>query len=112
MRGLLLGSIVCNYAFGLWIANAEVRHDAGRKKQQLVVAATANLLLLGYNKYANFFVGSFNSVVGTQWELGEIILPQGISFFTFTHICHTKHFIGASFECRVESLPRAWRRVR
>ena len=84
--GLLLGSISCNYAFGLWIAKAGVRHDERRKKQLLAVAITANLALLAYYKYANFFVGSVNSIAGTQWSLGEIILPLGISFFTFTQI--------------------------
>lgn len=84
--GLLLGSIACNYAFGLWIAKAGVRHDAGGKKRLLVVAIASNLALLGYYKYANFFAGSVNSVAGTHWSLAEIILPLGISFFTFTQI--------------------------
>ena len=84
--GLLLGSISCNYAFGLWIAKAGVRHDDRRKKQLLVAALAVNLLMLGYYKYANFFVGSVNSAAGTSWSLGEIILPLGISFFTFTQI--------------------------
>ena len=84
--GLLLGSISCNYAFGLWIAKAGVRHDNQRRRQLLVFAIVSNLLLLGYYKYANFFVGSVNSVAGTSWSIGEIILPLGISFFTFTQI--------------------------
>jgi D-alanyl-lipoteichoic acid acyltransferase DltB (MBOAT superfamily) len=84
--GLLLGSIACNYAFGLWIARAGVQHKEGRKKQLLVAAIVANLALLAYYKYANFFIGSVNGVAGTPWSLGEIILPLGISFFTFTQI--------------------------
>ena len=85
--GLLLGSIVCNYAFGLWITKAGVRHEDRRHKKHLfIVAITANLLLLAYYKYANFFVSNINGVAGTQWGLGEIILPLGISFFTFTQI--------------------------
>jgi alginate O-acetyltransferase complex protein AlgI len=84
--GLLLGSIVCNYTFGLWIAKAGVHHEDRRKKQLLIVALAANLLLLAYYKYTNFFVGSVNGIAGTQWNLGEIILPLGISFFTFTQI--------------------------
>ena len=84
--GLLLGSIVCNHAFGLWIAKAGVRQDARSKKRLLIIAIGANLALLAYYKYANFFVGSANSVAGTSWSLGEIILPLGISFFTFTQI--------------------------
>ncbi|BBJ00618.1 alginate O-acetylation protein [Ferrigenium kumadai] len=84
--GLLLGSIVCNYAFGLWIAKAGVRREEVRKKRLLIVAIASNLALLAYYKYANFFVGSVNDVAGTSWGLGEIMLPLGISFFTFTQI--------------------------
>lgn len=84
--GLLLGSIICNYVFGMWIAKADVQHKTSRKKHVLMVAIAANLALLAYYKYANFFVGSVNSVADTAWSLGEIILPLGISFFTFTQI--------------------------
>ena len=86
--GLLLGSIACNYAFGLWIAKAAVRHKNTQKKHTLIVAISANLLLLAYYKYANFFVGNINGVAGTEWSLGDIILPLGISFFTFTQIAY------------------------
>jgi alginate O-acetyltransferase complex protein AlgI len=84
--GLLLGSIVCNYAFGMWIAKAGVQQAATRKKQVLVFALAVNLLLLGYFKYANFFLSTVNSVAGSSLTLGDIILPLGISFFTFTQI--------------------------
>ena len=84
--GLLLGSIICNYALGLWIAKAGVRQDTKRKKHLLILAITVNLLLLVYYKYANFFIGNINNVADTQWNLGEIILPLGISFYTFTQI--------------------------
>jgi D-alanyl-lipoteichoic acid acyltransferase DltB (MBOAT superfamily) len=84
--GLLLGSIAGNYAFGLWIAKAGIQHRHQRKKYLLIAAIASNLALLGYYKYANFFIGSLNTVAGTSWHLGEIILPLGISFFTFTQI--------------------------
>ena len=47
---------------------------------------TANLALLGYYKYADFFIGTANTFLGTRWELLRIVLPLGISFFTFTQI--------------------------
>jgi alginate O-acetyltransferase complex protein AlgI len=84
--GLLLGSIVFNYAFGLWIAKAGVRHDVSGKKRLMIVAISANLLLLCYYKYANFFLNNINSAANTHFSFGEIILPLGISFFTFTQI--------------------------
>lgn len=85
--GLLFGSITFNYAFGMWIAKAGGRHDEqGNKKRLLIVAITANLLLLGYYKYANFFLGNIGAATNASLTLGEIILPLGISFFTFTQI--------------------------
>ena len=84
--GLLLGSVVCNYTLGIWIAKAGIKQDISRQKYILVLALAANLLLLAYYKYANFFLGNINSVAGAHLSLGEIILPLGISFFTFTQI--------------------------
>lgn len=84
--GLLLVSIICNYTFGMWIARAHGQHGARRAKQLLVFAISANLLLLGYYKYANFFLTNISSATGLQLSLGDIILPLGISFFTFTQI--------------------------
>lgn len=85
--GLLLGSIICNYTFGFWIAKAVVKRNAiSQKKHLLIFAIAANLLLLAYFKYANFFIGSVNSVADMQWGVGNVILPLGISFFTFTQI--------------------------
>ncbi|MDD4929056.1 MAG: MBOAT family protein [Gallionella sp.] len=95
--GLLLCSIVCNYAFGMWIAKTRTREkgegerDTGQgasRKRLLIVAIVANLGLLGYYKYANFFIGSIGSLAGAQWSMGQIILPLGISFFTFTQIAY------------------------
>jgi D-alanyl-lipoteichoic acid acyltransferase DltB (MBOAT superfamily) len=84
--GLLLGSIACNYTFGLWIAKAGAKNKDAQKKHTLIVAIIVNLALLAYYKYTNFFIDSVNGAAGTHWSLGEIILPLGISFFTFTQI--------------------------
>lgn len=85
---LLLLSIISNYAFGLWIARTDliIKNRRLNKKQVLIGAITANLLLLAYYKYANFFVDSINGVADVNWQIAEIILPLGISFFTFTQI--------------------------
>ena len=81
---LLLGSIVWNYSVGRRIAARGARSPAA--KRWLILGVAVNLLLLGYFKYANFFVDSVNALVGTGWHLGEVLLPIGISFFTFTQI--------------------------
>lgn len=56
------------------------------KKSLLGAAITANLLLLAYYKYANFFVSSLSSAAGWESINLDIILPIGISFFTFTQV--------------------------
>ena len=45
-----------------------------------------NLCLLGYFKYAGFFVANVDNVFGAQWVVPSIILPIGISFITFQKI--------------------------
>ncbi|WP_319585519.1 MBOAT family O-acyltransferase [uncultured Desulfobulbus sp.] len=57
-----------------------------RKKSWLIAAVVFNLVLLGYFKYVNFFIASINGFVSQDIQLLTIILPIGISFFTFTQI--------------------------
>jgi alginate O-acetyltransferase complex protein AlgI len=51
-----------------------------------VTALAANLVLLSYFKYVNFFIENINHIVGTALQFKEVFLPLGISFFTFTQI--------------------------
>nr|MBL8410115.1 MBOAT family protein [Dechloromonas sp.] len=80
---LLLASICANYAAGGYIARHAGRPQARRA---LAGAVALNLALLGYYKYADFFLSSVNTALGTEYPLLCIILPIGISFFTFTQI--------------------------
>lgn len=87
---LLLASICVNYGAGRLIG---ARAGAARKRV-LVAALVLNLSLLAYYKYANFFIDSVNAVAvaagagagSLPWSGLDIILPIGISFFTFTQI--------------------------
>ncbi len=80
---LLIGSICANYFAGGYI----VRHASSAKGRLALISAIAvNLLLLGYYKYADFFISTSNIFLGTDWAVLNIILPIGISFFTFTQI--------------------------
>jgi len=83
---LLVLSIVFNYACAALLAGAVADGARSRAKAVLVAAVTANLAVLAYFKYANFFLASINHIAGAGLSLGEIILPLGISFFTFTQI--------------------------
>ncbi len=83
---LLTGSILFNYQVGMAISRAAIAGAARRSKGLLAFAIGTNLALLGYYKYANFFLDNVNVLTGAGWTAGEIILPLGISFFTFTQI--------------------------
>ncbi len=48
----------------------------------------ANLALLGYFKYTNFLVGTLNDLTGTALVVAPVLLPVGISFFTFQKIAY------------------------
>jgi D-alanyl-lipoteichoic acid acyltransferase DltB (MBOAT superfamily) len=52
--GLLLASIFFNYGMGVVLAGEAVKPEAHRRSYLLVFAVSANLVLLGYYKYANF----------------------------------------------------------
>ncbi|MEO6422605.1 MAG: MBOAT family protein [Candidatus Nitrotoga sp.] len=84
--GLLLVSVFFNYGVGYVLAR---QHSTDRKRHKsiiLTVGITADLLLLGYYKYANFFLDTANSLIDTGWTMQDILLPLGISFYTFTQI--------------------------
>jgi alginate O-acetyltransferase complex protein AlgI len=83
---LLVASAAFNYVCGVHLARY-VRAERSRAAGALLAfAITANLLLLGYYKYANFFLGIWGSVTGNASDIGQVVLPLGISFFTFTQI--------------------------
>ena len=88
--GLLLGSIFFNYGAGYLIGHS-LAHSNRRAKLLLVVSIIANLGLLGYFKYANFFMDNLNFLAvnylsGSAISMAKIFLPLGISFFTFTQL--------------------------
>jgi alginate O-acetyltransferase complex protein AlgI len=84
---LLIGSIAFNYLFGELILRAR-RTGGGSPKALLTVAIAANLAALAYFKYADFFIRSVNDAAGADIPLLGVVLPLGISFFTFTQIAY------------------------
>lgn len=84
---LLLASIFFNFVVGCAISPyAKGLRIRATRKTVLALSISANIALLGYFKYANFFIENLNSVIGSSYSLAEIILPLGISFYTFTQI--------------------------
>ncbi|MBL8482402.1 MAG: MBOAT family protein, partial [Rhodocyclaceae bacterium] len=80
---LLMLSILGNYLFGRAIAERALQPSG---KRLLTLAVVLDLALLAYYKYADFFIGSVNALTGSQIALLQLVLPLGISFFTFTQI--------------------------
>ena len=83
---LILASILVNYAVGSALVKLPTRILS--PKTILVIGISFNLLLLGYFKYTDFFLHNINLALGTSLPLLHIILPLGISFFTFTQIAY------------------------
>jgi alginate O-acetyltransferase complex protein AlgI len=80
---LLIGSILFNYFFAQLIRSTE---ETRKRKTYLTIGIVGNLVLLGYFKYADFFITNVNAVLNTEFNLLHIMLPIGISFFTFQQI--------------------------
>lgn len=79
---IILSSIVINYSIG----SALVKNTGwflAHRKILLVAGVLFNLGLLGYFKYTDFFIENINALFATSFLLKNILLPLGISFFTF-----------------------------
>jgi len=84
---LLLASIAFNYFAGEAIARRG-GEPGGRAFGLLSAVVVANLALLGYFKYAGFLVANVDVLAGANLRIEAIVLPLGISFFTFTQIAY------------------------
>ena len=76
---ILAFSILVNWFFAQWLIKKPSR-------VVLIIGILINVLLLGYFKYYDFFVENINAIFGTSLLLKNILLPLGISFFTFQQI--------------------------
>ncbi len=90
---LILGSTVLDYAVGLRI---HATNDAKARKRWLVVSLVANLGLLGLFKYFNFASQATADVLGLFFGIEipnppflDVLLPVGISFYTFQTLSYT-----------------------
>ena len=83
---LMVISIFLGYLFGLLIERHRGQ-TAGRIWMILSVAVSLSFLV--YFKYADFFIGNFNALFGRDVPLLQIVLPIGISFYTFQLISYT-----------------------
>ena len=81
---LMAFTILLCYVCGLGIERSR-----NRKKRWLLASIVISVGLLGVFKYADFFIGSLNTVTGLKIPLLHLALPVGISFYTFQCLSYT-----------------------
>jgi alginate O-acetyltransferase complex protein AlgI len=81
---VLIGSIAFNYTAGYLITC--VNGQPGPARNLLLASIAANLAVLGYLKYTNFLVDVANQFMGASLAHHELLVPIGVSFFTFIQI--------------------------
>ncbi len=79
---LLLASIGANFSLGLLMEKPHRRRAVG------MLGVALNLALLGYFKYTNFVFDSIHELTGAPLPDVNVVLPLGISFFTFQQIAY------------------------
>lgn len=82
---LFLSSILVNYSMATVI---ERNKKPLPRNIGFIIGIIFNVLLLGYYKYYNFFIENINYVFDTHFLIRNIMLPLGISFFTFQQIAY------------------------
>lgn len=80
---IILASCLINYLFSFFLTKKE---DTGFQKSMLIAGCVINLGILGYFKYYDFFLENLNAVFSADFSLKHILLPLGISFFTFQQL--------------------------
>lgn len=91
LLGLIVATVVLDYWLALWI---DAREDPRARRALLVLSLVANLGILGFFKYADFFGGSAAAgmrILGldVSWHMLALVLPAGISFHTFQSLSYT-----------------------
>lgn len=76
---ILIFSIITNYIVGVLLQY----YPKLNKKLVCICGILLNLMVLGYFKYLNFIINNMNHIMSVQLSVETIILPIGISFFTF-----------------------------
>ncbi len=88
---VIVGSIALNYLISL-IVEAYRKHgdtsNGGVMRIILIISVAANLGILFYFKYTDFLIENINALTGRDFALRHILLPLGISFFTFQQLSY------------------------
>src|SRR5438876_8346608 len=85
---LLGGIAVFNFIVARWITAQRLVGRADRVRLLLIFGIVVDVLMLGYFKYTDFLIDTANTAFHTDFMLQHILLPLGISFFTFQKIAY------------------------
>ena len=78
-----LGSVTANYVVGTTLCKMQEDSYLAQRRILMAVGVLANVALLGYYKYYDFFIENVNTLTGLDFAMKNIALPIGISFFNF-----------------------------
>lgn len=78
--------ILVSILFNFWIYKAMKNTSKTKKKCLLILGLVFNIGMLGYFKYFDFFIQNVNVIFRSSFALRHILLPLGISFFTFQQV--------------------------
>lgn len=88
--GWFVGLVIVSAVVDFYLSNAIYRtHNQLKKKSLLILSVLFNLGLLFYFKYTDFFIEISNSILSTDFHPLNLILPIGISFYTFENLSYT-----------------------
>ncbi|PLX92979.1 MAG: membrane-bound O-acyltransferase family protein [Desulfuromonas sp.] len=85
---LILASMLVNYALGTTMGKQSEQAPRYSRRFILIGGVVTNLGLLGYYKYADFFLDNLAGVTGADFEPLNLALPLAISFFTFQQVAY------------------------
>ena len=85
---LLGASTLFNFLTARAIGRALRAGHGGRASALLALGVTVDLAVLGWFKYLDFAINTADALLGAGWPLWHIVLPLGISFFTFQKIAY------------------------
>lgn len=83
---VIIGSILGNYFIYRLVSYAGRLGRRNAKKAIAVFGVCLDLAVLGYFKYTDFLIGNVNLIFRQEFNLRHILLPLGISFFTFQQV--------------------------
>lgn len=83
---IICGSIVVNFAISRLMDSSFAGKEGGTRRFLMIAGVIFNVAVIFYFKYYDFFIENLNALFRTDFVLRHVVLPLGISFFTFQQI--------------------------